>query len=289
MLIVEQNTTYVNWNLGDEVRPLRYYGDVVISMDPSKTNFALVIGTPEKTILNILEFSGNNRGRGPVIDTTLFCEQLRQFLTQYLQYTNLYAVGVEKTVLPRGKKANYHSVTVLNEIRSTILSFFFEQFQVTPVEVNNWSWKAGVLPEGYRSMSEKGSKRFFVEHMSDTPYASYYEADVTDAICIFWYLCETTLKSYSMFCNKIEQSFTGFKYTFVPCDSDVTTNLREVIYNDRFSLADNITYYSNRILSPFCFEIPSSEIPFEDVYGRSMLFKLSNLKDVKVKVVAKRL
>lgn len=288
MLIVEQNTTYVNWSIGDYVRPMAYTGDVVVTIDPSKTNTALVIGTPEKRILNILEFSGNNRGRGPVMDTTVFCEQLRQFLTTYLQNVNLYAVGVEKTILPRGKKAHYHSVTVLNEIRSTLLSFFFEVFNVHVIEINNWSWKAAVLPEGYRSMNEKGSKRFFIEHMSDTPYANYYEADVTDCICMFWYMCSTHCQNYSVFCNRVEQSFTGFKYTFFPIDSNVCENLREVIFNERFSLEDNLAFYSNRLLGPFCLEVSSDVINIDEVYNRSMLFKANNLRDLKVKVVATR-
>ena len=288
MLVVERNQTYVTWNLGDSVHPLEYTGDIVITFDPSKTNTAMIIGTPDKEVLNVLEFSGNNRSRGPVIDTTLFCEQVKQFLRQYLCHANLYKVGIEKTILPRGKKANYHSVTVLNEIRSNLLSFFLEQFQMHVIEINNWSWKSAMLPEGYRSPYEKGSKRYFTTFMPDSEWSKYYEADVTDCLCMFWYMCEKSCADYTVYCNRVEQSFTGYTYTYVPADSIICSDLRAVAFNDRFSLEDNLSFYSNRILVPFYLEVDSSILDFRDVYGKSMCFTKNNLKDTRVKVVAKR-
>lgn len=288
MLVVERNKTFVSWGIGDKVQPLKYSGEVVITFDPSKTNMAMIIGTPDKEILNVLEFSGNNRSRGPAIDTTLYCEQVKQFLGQYLQYANILKVGVEKTILPKGEKAHYHSVTVLNEIRSNLLSFFLERFQIHVIEINNWSWKAKVLPDGYRSRSEKGSKRFFMDYFGDTEYAHYYEADVTDCICMYWYMCDTSCADYTVFCNRIEQSFSGYTYTYVPADSDVCNNLREVVYNKRFTLDDNLCFYSNRLLVPFCLEVDVADLDLHDVYGKSMLFTFSHLNATTVKVVAKR-
>lgn len=288
MLVVERNKTFVSWGMNDKVKPLQYTGDVVIVFDPSKTNMAMVIGTPDKEILNILEFSGNNRTKGPAMDTTLFCEQVKCFLSQYLQYANIYKVCVEKTILPKGEKAHYHSVTVLNEIRSALLSFFYERFQMKVMEVNNWAWKSAILPDGYKSKYEKGSKRFFTDYFGDTEYAHYYAADVTDCICMYWYVCSNSCADYSVYCNRIEQSFTGYTYTYVPANSAVCNNLREVVMNKRFSLEDNLSYYSNRILVPFFMEVETEDVSTSDVYGKAMLFTVDNLRDTKVKVVAKR-
>lgn len=288
MLVVEQNTTTVQWSRGDTVHPLEYAGDVVIVIDPSKTNCAIVLGTPQKQILNILEFSGNNRGRGPAMDTTLYCEELRCFLREYLQNCNLYTVGIEQAILPEGKSAHYHSTMVLTEIRGALLNFFMEEFNIKVNEINNWSWKAAVLPDGYRSKYEKGSKRFFEEHMADTPYAHYFEADVTDCICIFWYLCDHYCSKYSLYCNRVEKSLSGFSFTFVPFNSGVTDGMQEVIYNPRYSLEDNIAYYTNRILNTFCLEMDVVDVPISSVYGHTLLFSKGNLKDKKVKVVAVR-
>ena len=54
MLVVERNTTFVQWGIGDDVHPLEYAGDVVIAFDPSKSNMAMIVGTPDGTILNVL-------------------------------------------------------------------------------------------------------------------------------------------------------------------------------------------------------------------------------------------
>ncbi|MCM1215109.1 MAG: hypothetical protein NC548_11385 [Lachnospiraceae bacterium] len=288
MLVVEQNTTTVNWSRGDVVHALEYAGDVVVVIDPSKTNMALIIGTPQRQILNVLEFSGNNRGRGPAMDTSLYCEELRCFLREYLRNCNLYTVGMEQAILKKGKFVQYHSTMVLTEIRGALLNFFLEEFNVKVNEINNWSWKSGVLPDGYRSNKEKGSKRFFQEHLADSPYAYYFEADVTDCICMYWYLCDNYCSKYSLYCNRVEKSLSGFTFSFVPFNSEVCAKLQEVIYNPRFTLEDNITYYTNRILNTFCLEIDTVDVPISAVYGHSLLFDKSNLHDKKVKVVAVR-
>lgn len=287
MLVVEQNTTHIDWSLGDDIHPLEYAGDVVIAIDPSKTNMALLIGTPTGTILNTLEFSGNNRKRGPVMDTSLFCEEVRAFLRIYLKHANLYMVGVEQAITKKG--TNYHhSNMVLTEIRGNILNFFLEEYNLRVIEINNWSWKSSILPQGYRSQFEKGSKKYFKDYFPNSPYTYYYEADMTDCICIYWYMCKERCKSYALQCNRIEQSLTGYNYSFVPADSAVCEKLQEVNYNSRFSLEDNLAFYSNRILNTFCMAIDATCIPMDVIYGRSMLFESKHLNDKQVKVVAVR-
>lgn len=287
MLIVEQNTTHVNWSIGDDVHPLEYAGDVVISIDPSKTNMAILIGTPTGTILNTLEFSGNNRKRGPVMDTTIYCDEVRAFLRAYLKHANLYMVGVEQAITKQGTKF-HHSNMVLTEIRGNILNFFLEEYNLRVIEINNWSWKSNILPQGYRSQFEKGSKKYFRDYFPESPYTYYYEADMTDCICIYWYMCKERCKSYVLQCNRVEQSLSGYNYTYVPADSAVCDNLQEVNFNPRFSIEDNLAFYSNRILNTFCMTIPVDNVDTDSIYGRSMLFNKNNLNDVHIKVVAVR-
>ena len=287
MLVVEQNTTFINWHIGDDVHPLEFAGDVVVAFDPSKSNMAMVLGTPDGTVLNVLEFSGNNRKRGPVQDTTEYCAEVRAFLASYLAKCNLYMVGVEQAIMKKGNNY-YHSQMVLTEIRGNLLNFFREQFGISVIEVNNWSWKSAILPEGYRGQFQKGSKKYFRDYLPDSPYNLYFEADVTDCICIYWYLCKNRCASYALYCNRIEQSLTGFEYTYVPQDSAVCDKLQEVQYNPLFSFEDNLAYYTNRILNTFYFVIDCDKVPIADVYGKSMLFSKDNIEDSRVKVVAKR-
>ena len=94
------------------------------------------------------------------MDTTVYCEEVRQFLKQYLVNANIYFVGVEQAITKKGME-HHHSNMVLTEIRGNILNFFLDQYNVRVTEINNWSWKAGVLPKGYRGKFEKGSKKWF--------------------------------------------------------------------------------------------------------------------------------
>ena len=288
MLVVERNTTFVNWTYGMEVNPFSYTGDVVIAIDPSKTNTAMIIGTPEGHILNILEFSGNNRGSGPVQDTTVFCDEMREFLRAYLSNCNIYVAGIEKTILQKNARNSYISTTVLNEIRSALLSFFLEQFRISAIEVNNWSWKSSMLPEGYRSIYVKGSKKFFLEKMPDSDLCHYFKADVTDCYFIYKYLCKERCSNYTMYCNRAEPCLSGYDYSYVPKDSNITTSLREVEYNNRFTVDENLAFYCNRILTPFCMTVSVDDISLDTIYGRSMLFKPENLKDSNIKIMVVR-
>lgn len=287
MLVVEQNTYFTNWGMGDTVKPLEYTGDVLVVFDPSKTNMAMVVGTPEGTILNTLEFSGNNRKRGPVMDTTLYCAEVRHFLTTYLSKVNLYMVAVEQAITKKGV-GYHHSNMVLTEIRSNILNFFLETFGIRVIEVNNWSWKHAVLPKGYRSQSEKGSKLWFRDTMNDSPYAHYFEADMTDCICIYWYLITKRCSNYSVYCDRYESCDTDYMYFYAPLNSSVHKDAREVTYNPRFTIKENLDFYMNRIFSPIAMKVEIKDENLGEVYNHAFGFELENISDVYVKVVAQR-
>ena len=109
MLVVENNTTFFNWGIGGTVKPLEYGGEVVVVFDPSKTNMAMVIGTPRGDIITTFEFSGNNRKRGPAMDTTQYCMEVREFLSKLFQNVNLYTVAIEQAIL---KKGNNYTIPV---------------------------------------------------------------------------------------------------------------------------------------------------------------------------------
>lgn len=287
MLVVDHNTYFTQWQIGDTLHPMEYAGDVVVTFDPSKTNMAMVIGTPDGTILNTIEFSGNNRKRGPAMDTTLYCEEVRQFLKIYLSKVNLYLVAVEQAITKQG--VNYHhSNMVLTEIRSNILNFFLEEYGLHVIEVNNWSWKFGILPEGYRSKYEKGSKKWFTKCMPDSPYSQYFEADMTDCICIYWYVIKNNCASYSCYCNQAEKCDMEHMHFYVASTNNVIEGMKEVTFNPRFSLQENLNYYLNRIIGHFYMTIPTDVIDIEDIYGHAVGFCLGDIGKDDLKVVARR-
>lgn len=284
MLVVERNEKFVHWSIGDIVHPMEYGGEVVVVFDPSKTNMAMVVGTPDGTILNTIEFSGNNRKKGPAMDTTLYCEELRKFLAVYLSKVKLYLVGVEQAITKQGT-SYHHSNMVLTEIRSNILNFFLEEFGMHVVEVNNWSWKYAILPEGFRSKYEKGSKKYFTKYLSDSPYAHYFEADMTDCICIYWYLVKKECSNYTVYCNRYEDSLNDYQYCYVSVTSKITEDMREVTYNPRFDIETNLNYYANRVVGAFFMLVDISSIDISTVYGHSVGFLSTDLESSKVKVV----
>lgn len=287
MLVVEGNKTFNNWTLGQDVNPMNYAGEVVVVFDPSKSNMAMVVGTPMGDILNTIEFSGNNRKRGPAMDTTRYCEEVRSFLKMYLSKVNLFCVAVEQAITPKNG-GFHHSNMVLTEIRANLLNFFLDEFGISVIEVNNWSWKHAVLPEGYRSPFEKGSKKWFVQTMPDSPYSHYFEADMTDCICIFWYIVSTKCSTYKCYCDRAEQSLSEFVYFYTPLENNITDDMSELAYNNRFSILENLSYYVNRVMGYFYIKVPIDVLTVEDVYNKTVSYEFDNLHDSEVKVVAKR-
>ena len=199
---------------GDTVPSLDYTGEVVVAIDPSKTNCALVVGDPGGYILSIVEMSGNNWRVGPVEDTTQYCSEVKEFITKHLAGAKVVKAGLEKAITKRGME-HHHSNMVLTEIRGAILNLFWEVygFRNNEVEVNNWSWKHAILPEGYRSQSEKGSKRYFSQYLNDKSYVYYFEADVTDCLCIYKYLIRDCKDTYTIACRAAEEPLKKFNIT----------------------------------------------------------------------------
>lgn len=284
MLVVENNIRQYNYSEMSLVQPLQYFGDCIVVIDPSKTNMAVLVGDPTGAVLSIVEFSGNNRRKGPAEDTTMFCLEVRKYLTEFLANCRLIDVGVEQAVGYEGMNY-YRSSLVLTEIRANILEYFTKEYRIKPTEINNWAWKSAVLPSGYRSRSEKGSKRWITDTMPNSPWANYFEADVTDVLCMYWYMLQTR-STYDLVCTKVEQAQVPFGYYFEPCNN--YTKLREVIYNDRYSVMDNCNFYVNRILSAFCMKLIPNQVPIDLIYGHCDGFTFDDMYGKQVRMVIGR-
>lgn len=268
MLVVKNNVEKFYFNNGDHVTPLNKNSEIVIAIDPSKTNMAVLIGSPFEEIYDILEFSGNNRKRGPAMDTTVYCEQVREFLSKYLVNANIYMVGVEAAISKRGL-SYHHSNMVLTEIRGNILNFFLERFHIKVEEINNWSWKYAVLPEGYRSQSEKGSKRYMHDYFPNSSLNDYFEADVTDVYCIYKYMCTKLCKGYNFVCcRKEEPNENTRKFYIYPSTLTKVAGARVIVLNEHFSITDNVTYLCNRTNYALYTMIPDiSVLSLDEIYG----------------------
>lgn len=257
---------------GGAVPELNYIGEIVIAIDPSKTNCAVVIGDPGGEIISIVEMSGNNWKQGPVEDTTEYCSDIRDFLSRYVEKAQVYRIGLEQAITKRGME-HHHSNMVLTEIRGTLLNLFYEKygFTKTQVEVNNWSWKRAILPEGYRSQSEKGSVRYFYQYLHDMTYINYFEADVTDCVCIYKYLIRDTKDTYTIVCQQVEKEVNKHTCAIMPTWAD-KLNFRKFTYNPSFTVEQNATYFANRSKVSGIAEVDTSMLSYDDIYKKASGF-----------------
>lgn len=269
MLVVINNEHVQNWRVGDYVPKINYRGDLVIAIDPSKTNMAVMIGNPFKDVFIHLEFSGNNRKKGPTMDTTDYCQELREYFRTLLRGHSIMLVGVESTITKKGME-HHHSNAVLKELDATLKGLFIDDFKTKVIPVNNWSWKASMLPEGYRGMYEKGSSKWFARFNPESPYNFYYESDMTDVYFIFYYLLKTECQNVQFICNRSEKAYNPYQYAISPLYNDL--ELRECIYNDVFTLDENLSYFVNRLTQTFKIRVPLKVIQIEDIYERTYGF-----------------
>lgn len=292
MLVVIENTQGFFWHVGDPVVPIQHYGEVLVVFDPSKTNMAMIVATPKGEHLSHIEFSGNNRGSGPIEDNTVYCYEIRQYLKQYLRNCKVYMAAVEQAITKKstrkGMSFNHYTNMTLTEIRASILGFFLEEFGIRVLEINNWSWKFGILPEGFRSPFEKGSKKFFLTYYPNHPLTQFYEADMTDCACILQYVVEHFCNNYTIYCSAPEEKLTEYKYTLVRADFDLP-NVISVLYNPNYDLETNMNYYANRILGVFTMLVDVDVLKLEEIYGHALNGTFDCLDDDKVKAVINRI
>lgn len=270
MLVVHNNDIFSEYLCGGVVQPLQCSSPVVISIDPSKSNMAIVIGTLYGEIVDIIEFSGNNRKRGPVENTTDYCMDFKDYIRKYLRDVEMYLVGVEAAITDTKKGGvNHYSDMTLKEIRAGVLDVFLSSFNIRVFEIPQWSWKFAILPDGYRSRSEKGSKRFIREQFPDSSLNAYFEADATDAFCMYMYLITNKCGNTTLICNRLETRNQNTRdYIIFPCEINSFPHSMPATLNEHFTLEENAIFLSNRTNRACLAEIEDVEsLTLDDIYG----------------------
>lgn len=171
----------------------KYEGkEIIVAIDSSKRNSAFTVGDFNHRVLDYYEFNGTEDGTTE-LDTLKLCQVQRKALTQIFKGSMPKIVGIENIITKtnNGKETGisvHQSRFKITAVFMSFISFFQDNFDITPELVNNQTWKAAVLPETFRSREyHKGSLAYFKSIKS--PY-QYCSDDVTDSICIFEYLCK---------------------------------------------------------------------------------------------------
>jgi len=256
---VKINRQSLYFNMDSTVAPLDYRGDAVLAIDPSKSNTAIIVGTPTGEVKSILQLSGAS------MEVSEFLLEVKRFLRQYLATCTVILIGQEAPIAKKGFEY-YHSMKVLNDIHGVLVNFFLEEFRVKVTEVNNWTWKSAILPKEYRSKDyAKGSYAYL-----SSEYPGYTH-DVTDAICIYRYILRYCA-DYKLKCTEGEKCKYKYNYLLIPIKEASQYNPKEFTYNKDYSLLDNIAYYVNRQATPGVAKISPEWLQYTDIYKHSYMF-----------------
>lgn len=185
MISLKKNGEFVH-----EYLPSYQGQHIVIAIDSSKTNSAMIVGTPKGRVLDDYEISGS----GTDIDVYDLCKYARKQLKSLFDGAKILFVGIEDIIT---KKSNgYNAGLEIHQSRAKITAvfnnyvfLFQEYFDIMPEFINNWAWKSTVLPEAYRTKQHKKGSKDWLKSIGHE-YGKRKD-DVTDAFCIFMYITKT--------------------------------------------------------------------------------------------------
>ena len=225
---------------GDMLAPIDAPQDLVVISDPGKRSGATLIGDMYGTVFEVIIFSAYYSSKD-IEETNDYCDDIEDFMLKYFKGRSIVSFCKEKTILERDKNASYISNKVLESIAKTLCDVARDLTGVNPEEINNWSWKSGVLPEGYRSNKEKGSHRWLTDV---NLFNSALPHDITDAFCMYLYKIQN-LGMQVICCNAVESPKHEANYIFMPI-KDLPSESKVFKYSYDFSAEDNCSFYSNR-------------------------------------------
>ena len=257
---INRDSPYI-YEKGNYVKPLSYDAEVIVAIDPSKTNTGIIIGNPVGDVLSILQFSGTGQ------ETENFLVDFKDFLKHYLSRCKVVCVAMEESITKKGM--NYHKSTmVLTQIRGVLIDFFLDFYDIQVRLVNNYSWKSAILPKEFIKVGEKGSFKYLQKEYGQ------YTHDVTDAVCIFRYALKSWFKDYVFQCTIAEKEKYNFKFIIVPVEYITQVEgVTPFMYNHTFSFRENMNYYINRSPKVGVTAVTPNVIPITDIYGHAKYFK----------------
>lgn len=161
---------------------------IVIAIDSSKSNTAIIVGTPTGHVLDDYEISG----AGADTDVYDLCQITRTNIKRLFEGANIMYVGIEDIITKKQK--GYQGLEIhqsrykITAVFDNFIFTFQEFFDVMPHLINNNAWKSRILPEEYRTRAhKKGSKDYMQAQGSNY---GYRKDDVTDALCIYQYIVQ---------------------------------------------------------------------------------------------------
>lgn len=244
---------------------------IIVAIDSSKSNTAIVVGDASFNILDDYEIAGG----GSDVDVYKLCWDTRDALKTLFHGSNIVLVGIENIITKKEGQSvgmDYHSSRAkITAVFDNLLFYFQDYHNIMPVLIDNQTWKYNVLPAEYRKRNhKKGSKDWFVD--LDNKWAGRKD-DVTDVVCIFTYM--SMIHKVRDVRDIIQTTPCNHDYTvsILPVENDIVNGLIEFNVKNNDSFEHNMDSIAN-MLKPN--EMGYAILPIE--YVPINLIHSSNLK-----------
>lgn len=253
---------------------------IVIAIDASKSNTAMVVGDPQGNVYDDYEISGSSES----VNVYDLCKETRKQLHELFTGANILYVGIEDIITKKTRYKDKYGNTIVNtggmeyhqsryKITAVFDNFMFlfdDYFNVRPHPINNNLWKTATLPEEYRKRSvHKGSKQFFKDMGSD--YGNRKD-DVTDALLLYKYIIENEQFRHVLPINRTVPTKKKFDYIIQPSNFVVPYGTEFEINNSDELLLNVMTVAEQIEEGQFgWFLWPLSRLSLEEIYSDKLL------------------
>ena len=261
-----------NGNMTVSYDPVYEGKQIVIAIDSSKSNSAIAVGDPYGNIYDDYEISG----AGEDTDVYQLCWDTRKVLKGLFLGAEILSVGIEDIITKESEYAHtgmdvHMSRKKITAVFDNFIFIFQEYYDIMPRLIPNQSWKAATLPEEFRKRThKKGSKDYF--DSIGGRWAGRKD-DVTDAVCIYNYICQISNFKVPRRFTEICPADKSFVYGYYPESMSFALGFVEVEYNDKFTLEQNIntmvTMVTKKNKCGYML-IPIEVVPLSDIYSDKM-------------------
>lgn len=265
-----------NGNLLEDFSPCYAGKNLVIAIDSSKSNSAMIVGLPDGTILDDYEISG----AGSNVDVYDLCKDTRAFLKEIFKGAYVRFVGIEDIITKKEKTYKgidiHQSRAKITAVFNNFMFAFEEYYNIRPVPINNWAWKSNVLPEKYRKKDhDKGSKDYFND--LGNRWAGRKD-DVTDAVCIFLYIMKLVPIKVKGELTVITPPKYNYEYAIFPESFTMKDGAKEFDIRVDGTLEQVIASISNNIDSKQFgyFYLNIEDVPLDIIYSEKLCVNNSN-------------
>ena len=252
--------------------PLYSNKKIIVAIDSSKSNSAIVVGDTVGHVLDDFEINGSGAG----VDVYDLCRETRAQLKNLFRGSDILLVGIEDIITKNEKGYKgieiHQSRAKITTVWNNFIFFFDEFFDIMPVLVNNWAWKAGVLPEKYRTKNhDKGSKDWF---MSLGNQWADRKDDVTDAVCIYLYLRKVTNIKPVYEIKEIQIPTHEYEFSIYPKSMTLPESVKAFIIANNGLLEHNMATVANslEIGQLGYIEVPIEAVPIEWLYSSALKY-----------------